>query len=262
MLGLYCTDGRQLEQLRKALPAGETVLATDAWSELEQAAPGAACLVVVAKWLSHDGVFPQLCALRVRSRFKPVVLVTSKDADNARSLKDVHVEEVVWCHEAERELWPAVKRAAARGLLRQLGDRFEMAPRLAPLLRGALAHACRSERPVTTVEALAAAAHCDRRTLWYQWQKAFHGTPPLRLEDALNWLILLRAAGRYAPGRAWPVVAAELDVHEHTLARLTVRLAGITLRELSTVAQGWLVGRFAERVLTPLLGGDDLDVLR
>jgi hypothetical protein len=262
MLVICCIDSAQLQRLRSALPATETVLPTRDWQAFTHAAPGAECCILGARWLDQDGIFQRLCLLQHRSRLAPLVLVTSKDADNMRALKDLNVEEVVWLHEVERHLLAAVKRASARGLIQRLARRLEGATHLAPALTKALVHAFRSERPVATVEELAAATRCDRRTLWYHWYRTFDSRPPVRLEDFLDWLVLIRASAEHALGRSWPVVAVELGVHEHTLARMATRLVGVSLRELGSVSQSELSERFTARVLHPLLGGSDLDVLR
>ncbi len=80
-----------------------------------------------------------------------------------------------------------------------------------------------------------------------------HTDPPLRLEDFLDWLLVLHALGRKRPDCAWPRVAEELGVHERTLGRLARRLTGRPLRDLNRSGQAVVTALFRERMLEPLL---------
>ena len=105
-------------------------------------------------------------------------------------------------------------------------------------------------------------AGCHRRTLWYHWRRALaDGSTTLRLEDFLDWLLVLRAAGRKTSNRGWHYVAESLGVHEHTIARLAKNLAGLSLSELGFVDRQSLLRRFDESVLQPLLGADAYHLL-
>ena len=95
MIALYSVDGRSLARITAAL-AGSTVVSTGRWDQFERAIPTAACSIVVVEWLPSSPVFLQLTSLKARFPRQPIVLVTSKDADNARALRSVPAEEVVW----------------------------------------------------------------------------------------------------------------------------------------------------------------------
>jgi len=87
----------------------------------------------------------------------PIVLVTSSDRENARCLKDLTVEEVVWTDELEAQLLVAVKRAEGTGLLEATAGTVEQCDHLPPKLREALALVCRSWPPMRSVAQLARA---------------------------------------------------------------------------------------------------------
>jgi hypothetical protein len=166
-----------------------------------------------------------------------MVLVTSKDADNARAFRSAGLEEVVWLSEIEAGLWPAVRRARGSGFLQPVLRVVERSLLRYPPLQRALGHACRAERPIRSLGQLAAVSGCDRRTLWRHWHDAVASRVSLRLEDVLDWLILLHAVGRKEQSRSWSSVATELQIHPHTLGRISARLAARPLRMLAATDQ-------------------------
>jgi hypothetical protein len=137
----------------------------------------------------------------------------------------------------------------------------EEAEHLPATLRTALARACRSKWPIHSVNQLAAAASCDRRTLWYQWNQVAEESSEFRLQDFLHWLLLLRAVGRKVPEQSWESVAHNLDVHPHTLARWAKQLTGRTLGELATNGPAIVGTMLRQRVMDFVLGDRCLDKL-
>src|SRR5690606_8000825 len=134
-----------------------------------------------------------------------------------------------------------------------MASSFEGALSLPPKLREAVVHAFRSDAPISSVAGLAAAVGCDRRTLWRQWRQAFARPPPLQLSDFVDWLLLLRATGLQGPGVEGPAGAAGLGAHEHTVARIARRLAGLTRRALAGGGLPFLSRLFVHHVRRPLL---------
>lgn len=193
-----------------------------------------------------------------------MVLVTRFAPENARQLKDLALEEVVWLREAERELGPAVQRICTQGhdYPRCLAVPFQEAEHLPPAVRAALAYACRAQPPVRSVNQLAAAVGCDRRTLWLHWKQAVSPKSELRLQDVLHWVLLLRAVGRKTPDRPWAAVAGDIGVSPDTLGRWAKCLAGATLEELAGSGRETLLLRFHARVHDILLGDAAADNLR
>lgn len=133
-----------------------------------------------------------------------------------------------------------------------LSLRFREAEHLPAALREALSSACRSERPVRSVNQLAAAMASNRRTLWHQWRRAV-GSSELRLQDFLHWILLLHALGRKSSERSWGDVAQQIGVHAHTLSRYARQLTGRTLSELDAGGEAAVTTLFRERVLQLLL---------
>jgi hypothetical protein len=258
---LYAHDEKGVARLRSALASTERMFATDDWQQFEREAATADCAVIVLEWLHDDAAFKRLSTFKHRLPLHPLILVTRRDADNVRRVKDVFIEEVIWLEDMNKMLRAAIQSARGRGLLYRLMSVFEKADRLPPHVRRALAYACKSEPPVTSVAELARATGCDRRTLWRHWHHQFAPPTPLRLEDLLHWLLLLRSMNRKAPGMSWSDVAAQLSVHEHTLGRLSKQLSGRTLTELTAGGQPHLLTLFTRQVLHPLLGAGDWDSL-
>jgi len=142
---------------------------------------------------------------------------------------------------------------SAPSLPASLPASFRRAPHLPPRLREALALACDDRRAIRTVEKLAAAAGCDRRTLWTHWKQSVGRRSELRLQDFLHWVLLLRATHRKTASRPWADVAEEIGIHPHTLGRLARQLTGSSLRELSTRGHGTLAHAFETQVLPQVL---------
>jgi hypothetical protein len=261
MLALFSMDPRQVPRLRSALPSQRRVVAVGDWDQLQSVIPEATCSVIHVDQLASSAGLPKLCALKSRHPAHPVVLVTRWDLENARQLKDLTVEEVIWLPEVEQGLRGAVERACTRApnYVYCLALPFEEAEHLPPVLREALAHACRSERPVHSVNELAAAVGRNRRSLWHQWNRVVDGAP-LRLQDFLHWILLLRAVGRKTPERSWAAVAEELRMSPQTLWRYARDLTGRTLPELAD-AEEETMRLFRGRVLAFLLDREALDIL-
>ena len=145
------------------------------------------------------------------------------------------------------------RRAAGAALPPALGVALRHAQHLPPRLREALALACDDHRCIRTVEKLASAAGCDRRTLWTHWKHTVGGRSELRLQDFLHWLLLLRAAHRKTASLAWADVADEIGIHPHTLSRLARQLTGAPLREVESRGHAALAMRFESEVLPAVL---------
>lgn len=260
MLVLFSSEPKILLKLRASLPAGQPSAVAKSWTEFENKAPDAECSTVVIEWLHRDPAFPLLCGYKARHPKHPLALVTRWDSENARHLKDVFVEEVVWFREVERELPSTVERLCTHryNFVHCLAVPFETAEHLPTPLRRALAHACRSERPVGSIKQLAGAVGSNRSTLWLQWNQAVDS--PLRLQDFLHWILLLRIVGRKTPGQSWAAVAEQVGVSAHSLARFARQLTGMKLQEVAE-NQEEVVHLFHERVLNFVLKREPLDIL-
>jgi hypothetical protein len=256
MVSVYCKDALYVERARRALDGSGAARIVDDWDAFEAVAACAVCSVVVIPWLSGDAALKRLALFRGLHPLHPVVLVTRGDIQNARDLKAVVVDEVVWTQEIDRELSDAVGRTCVLSQTRRMAADLRANRALPTKLREALARACESERPIRTVHKLAAGVGCDRRTLWTQWKQVMKdGGADLRLQDFLHWLVLLRATGRKTASRPWAAVAQEVGVHPDTLGRLAQQLTGCSLRDLCAGGQGAVAAKFEKGVLACLPGG-------
>lgn len=248
---LFSTSRTLIPRLIGALPAAQH-RPVSSWAELDDAVRACRCTVLVLEWLVRGGALEPLRRFRARHPAHPVVLVTQDDPENARCLTSLEVE-VLWVREIEQRLRHAVGRARSQAMFHRMAADLERAHHLPPRLRRALSHACTSPHPLRSVNSLAKAVGCHRGTLWTQWSRAVPaGT--LRLEDFLDWVVLIAAVERKEPGVSWAAVANQVQVHQHTLARVARRLAGRTLRELERGGTD-VAAQFAERVLPVLLDG-------
>ena len=209
--------------------------------------------MAVIAWLRADAAGWRLWRLKERRPAQRVVLVTSREADEGHALWGAPADQVVWLSEIEASLWPAIRLVTTAGSLQRVATRFESAFGADALLGAALQRAFAAPRPFRAMTDLAAACDCDRRTLWRHWHAAVGPGSRLRLEDVLDWVLLLHAVGRKVPGRSWAQVAAELGVSAHTLTRTAARLAGRRLAALAATDQRALAGEFDARLAASLL---------
>lgn len=253
MIGLYCGLPRLLGRLRKLLPnCIEIALDGTSLSPAGTAAP--TTVVIVLPWLFEGKVRALVVALAAYHSSAAVVLVTTRDPDNARLARDLPIHELIWLCDIETELGAAVHRAGQRRRIEHFASQFEVAANIPLVLRRALALALRTSGSCMRVQDLAVMLGCDRRLLWRVWNRTYGPEARFRLEDVLGWVLLLRAASLKASGCGWSDIATELDVHQHTLGRLSQRLAGLTLRDLAEGGEAPLWALFESRVAQTLLG--------
>lgn len=257
MLAVYARGPSELEVVRDSLSPVERHVVLADWSTFERSLAAARCAVVFLEWLSEGDGLHRLTDTRRCMPDLPIVLVTRKDADNARLLKGLILEEVVWLHEARAALAVAVARAETRGALQLVRAAIRADRQLPPRLREALLYTCERGRLVRSVAALARALHCDRRTLWYAWHRVMPDGP--RLEDLLHWLMILQAAALRSSLCSWTDVAAELQLDKRTLERYAMRLLGIRLSELARRDRRELISTFFATVVQPLIPATRLD---
>jgi hypothetical protein len=253
---MYCPDQSLVARLRATVPEGETVVATSCWSTFQRSAAKGDSLVVVLSGEVTGEEVERLATLQRRLPYHPLVLAVDRDPENLRRLSPLRVSEMLWTEELVRGLWPTVRRVRADAALRRLARDFDNADWIPARLRQALAAACRATSPVRTIPELAALVGRDRRTIWRLWQSTFGPEPPLRLQDFLDWLLLVHAAALRSSGQRWTAVAQELAVHEHTIARIARRLAGLNLRQVGDAGASEVTRRFDRRAVRPLLGRD------
>ena len=263
MVMVFSPEEKQLSRIAASVRPVAEVVATSDWGAVEAGTESQNCLVAAIDWLPGNPHFARLTALKARRPALAVVLVTRWERENARLLKGLKLEEVVWTMEIPRELAPAVQATCAHeyNFVRCLAAPLRLAGWIPASLREGLARACESDTPVRTVNQLAAIVGCDRRTLWYQWQQSMDGRAGLRLQDFLHWLLVLRAFGRKTPDRSWSRVASDIGVHSATLARYVRQLAGAGLNEMTDADTMRLAEEFREKWIELLAAPGALDKL-
>ncbi|MBA4158661.1 MAG: hypothetical protein H0X65_14470 [Gemmatimonadetes bacterium] len=231
MIVVYCPDARLQPLVRSSLGTTFRSFAIY-WKGVRVASCVASCVILVLEWLSSGSGQGGLHVLKQRPTSCPVVLVMRKDVENARALKDVVVEEVVWLEELKICLLPALEGARSRGGLDRLAAAIAGASCLPARLRTALALACEVKRPVRSVNELARLAGCHRGALWREWRNAAKPTPAFRLEVFLHCLLLYHAVVCRSAGSPWLNIARELGTHEQSLRRMAKPSVGYILAEL------------------------------
>ncbi len=263
MIAVYAANSRSISEMREILAADRGVVWLTDWQEFHELGRSASCAIMNIPWLSASPAFSQISVFRTRNPQCALALVTRWDPENARRLKGVFVDEIVWSREMRGDLANVIQQICSEefNYVRCLAVPFREAEHLPFALRTALARACKDERPVCSVEALAQLTGCDRRTLWVQWTQSVGAESPLRLQDFIQWILLMRAVGRKRPDNTWGAVAKDLGVHPHTLGRYAKQLAGRTLPELDNFGHTELALLFRAAVLSFLLKADALDIL-
>jgi hypothetical protein len=216
----------------------------------EWALPRSRCGLAVIERLDCAGEFGELRLLKARAVHHPLILVTRRHPESLRLLKDIILDDVIWPSELDQLLLLSVQRACGQNLFKHIADDIQATPGIHPRVRAALALACWVTTPVTSVEALAAAVRCDRRTLWRAWASTPGARPATRLEDLVGWILLIRAVSLKSGGRGWNSIASEFRVSQRRLLRLSERLAGLSLSRLAALGPDHLYERFRGEMLS------------
>jgi hypothetical protein len=253
MVVLFGTGSLRVNVLQDVLADVCAVHLADHWWQVEASSIASWCAVVVIDALQGSTVFQQLIAFKTRVPSYPLVLVTTKDAENARHLKRVVLEEVLWTCEAPQQVCAVVTGLRGKSHLAGVARELESADHVGRHLRTALVHACTSASPVRSIAVLATAVGRNRCTLAREWRRVVGVRPAVRLEDFLDWVLLLRALEIRAAGRKWSAVATGLDVHPHTLSRIALRVGGASLSVLAGAGLEGLVERFRRDFLSTML---------
>jgi len=218
------------QRLAVALTPFTPVVLT-AWQAVEAHLPRARCIVLGDQAPSLSGLPARARSLSQRAVSTIILAITTRTPEHARAFLGSGVTDILWLGDSPATLQAAVGTAMRRQPLDALAAQLHGATHLPLYLRNTLAYLCRSPSSVRTVHQLCEAAGCHRSTLWAQW-RAIGGHAQLRMQDLVDWVLLLRACSRRLPGASWNSVAAEIEVHEHTIARIARRLMRCSLREL------------------------------
>ncbi|WP_425152673.1 hypothetical protein [Candidatus Palauibacter sp.] len=190
----------------------------------------------------------------------PIILVTDRDPDVARRLRDVRVSDIVWFDDLATGLQPCVHEVVDAGCARipllRLATEIEGLA-LPPAIGSALAYGLRSaiSLPVRSVTELAAALRRSPVTLSQEFRESVTSEVDLRL--FLGALVILRAHQLRTSGRPWEAVGRRLGFTRTTLHRKSKKWPGSTLKELAETPHGELMARFMSDFERPLLNGPD-----
>lgn len=224
------TDETLARTIQKALDrAGLASVVVDGVSG--EVLAGAAACIVATRRLDEDA---ERLLSEVSDRWPalPVVLVTDGDADNARRLGRVKVDEVVWSEHVEQDLGAAVERVAASGLLERFTRALERhpVPESDLYLRDRFAEVCRSAPPVPRVHEFADRCFLSESQLERRLTAGFGaGWQP---SVVLRWIRLLATLDLLGSGLSVERAAARAGVAESTVRAAAADLAGIPLADL------------------------------
>lgn len=249
VIAVYCPTQSLLQVLSRADLSDLDLHTCENWRHFERTKSRAMCSVMAVESLATDPAFRRYADSSHGAAAHPTVLVTKRDPENLRLIRNVPLQEVLWFEEAAYALGPAIHRAQGANHLQKVAEAIGESQQLPRRLRDALQHACRGSTPVRSIAQLAAHVGCNRSTLSRLWKRSVGPDAGLRLEDFLAWLIVLRALRQRSPGRKWSAVADDLDVPERTLRRLVGRWAGGNLRTLTVADYPSVAARFEDRIL-------------
>lgn len=254
MLAVYSQDTDLARRTVRRLEGSGPTQVFEEWTRLRNHFSRARRVVVAAPEPTAE-LFARMEALKRRDPSVPFLLVTRRDPEALRFLKNLVIEEVVWADALDEQLPLALRRAAGERRLRQVERRLRAASHLSPTLVGALARAARRRPPLTSVRELAAEGDRDRRTVWHHWREAFDDEAgDLTPKGFLDWVLVLRASASRADGRSWKEVAGQLGVHTRTLRRVAERRLDASLDEIADRELDDLFATFERQVMAPLLG--------
>lgn len=182
------------------------------------------CIVATYEW--HHSV-----AILSQRQDAPLTRVRVVAVNHTGAAHDQHASVPLRACDVESRLRAEVVRLCVSSVRRDLRRRVANSGAFSPLLRRALDVAIAANPPIRSITALCSHVPCSRSALWASWRSQ---TCQLRLEDFVDWLVLLDGVAQHASGLTWLDVSTALEVHEHTLQRMARRLAGASLSELAS----------------------------
>jgi hypothetical protein len=239
----------------RRLLAGETVVSVPSWPLAVTLGSQVDCALVA---VPPRAVFDATGAIHtLREEHPTLPIVCAADAgERGEIVRAGGAHEFIRFADTAAAVAAAIQAACTAALLERAAALLQGVDGMPPALRCALVHLCAADPPPRAVAELAAAVPVHRRTLWYQWRQ-FAGDLPLRLEDVVAWVLLLRASILRLRGSSWTEAAAALGLHRHTVARAGERLAGVRLpratSDLTRTYAATLRRAFLSKVLKPLL---------
>jgi len=239
----------------RRLLAGESVVSVPSWPPAMTLGSQVDCALVAVPPRAAFDATEAIHTLREEHPALPIVCAADA-GERGGIVRAGGAHEVIRYADTAAVVAAAIQAACTAALLERAAALLHSADGMPPALRYALVHLCAADPPPRAVAELAAAVPVHRRTLWYQWRQYVRDVP-LRLEDVVTWVLLLRASILRLRGSSWTEAAAALGIHRHTVARAGKRLAGIRLpraaSDLTRAHAATLRRAFLSKVLKPLL---------
>jgi hypothetical protein len=179
----------------------------------------------------------ELMRLMVDERRLPFVLATDLTPENASELNRLpSFSSVIFLNGAAVSLLTALRQAASTVVLLEAAAMIEGMDYLTPILRAALAKACRQPEPVRTVNKLAERVMgYAPSTLRQHWRE--EAAPNTKPHDFIDWLLVAHASIKWSRHGSLCGVAGSLGVHPASL-RAAMRRVGQNRQGISTNAGG------------------------
>lgn len=191
----------------------------------------AGCVVLVDAHGDGDAA-AYLDRLRAERPLLPALLVAPRAREREARASAQAADGLVWLESADTHLRDGVHRTRAARVRRRVRIATRLRTSMPSLKQRALLELARGASPYRTVAELCAPLACNRATLWRAWH-ADLGTEKTRLQDVIDWFLLVEAVSRKHSAATWLDVADSLTVHQHTLSRMVRRIADCTLAEVT-----------------------------
>lgn len=163
------------------------------------------------------------------------------------------VDGVVFTPELRARLVAEVRRVRLATIKARARTAVALAPGMGPVAREVMIGALRLPKCPHTVSELAALFGRPRSTLTHSWRVA-PGVRWKRLEDFLDWVLLMEAMTLRPGMRSWGAVAKMLRVHQRSLFRSASRFLGTPLRDAHIVSALALDDDTIDQMLAQFLG--------
>lgn len=178
------------------------------------------------------------------------VLLIDDDVVDDDLLGRLTLAKVVRSSRAARLLRPALIELSSHSALAWVADHFAAADQVAPLIRKVVRSACVGPFPVPTINRLAAATGCSRRTVAREWRQSVPPDTCVKLVDLLAWIKLLRALALRPQCGTLKDVARACETSPAALQRYSKRLLAVRFRDLD---YGEAMTYFTATIVEPLL---------
>ena len=228
----------------RLLPQAATWALVSRIGLIARQAAAARCVIVDVPDLETWSGLREIREIAVDPVFKPLVVITDQDANNARLLADVTCYEILWTTEPATKVVRTITMAHCGADLAQAVQRSGQTH---AVVREIVKATLTASPPIVSVEQLARSIGLNRRTLWKHWTGHFN-SDEMTMGDFLRWFLFLRALPIKQAGASWSAAARAVGVHEDTVLRIGRRFLDRAPSDLAGVEFSTLVERFKARI--------------